>query len=167
MRSNTRTVLIITSVLLVLVVVGGVLSLRQPFQERKARGLTKAEWLNRLAPKHFKNAGPLQIVNVSKVAQSDDFAVEVALSYDSLIQNDFLEGSNVIQLFIESEISGYLQFYRTANGNCFLQLAPGKLHPGTNQIQAVLWITDPADKDYYLEIIGPPISYVFTKSTSQ
>jgi hypothetical protein len=137
---------------------------RPPPREFKARGLTKEGWLHRLAAPRPSTRDPLEILDIAKDTRSGGLAVGVALSYESLIKNDFREGSNLLLLRVNSKSSGYLQFYGSTNGNCVLQLSLDDLHEGTNDLQAVLWITDPANKDHYLEILGPEFNYVYSIS---
>lgn len=131
-----------------------------PLPKPVIRGMNEMQWLQLLKSDANEVGHPLRILRIDYDDKSNGLAVEVPLSYDALMKNDFFEGNNRVTLKINTQNTGYLLFHRSTSGKCVLELPRRELTLETNQIQAMLWIANPVVKDRWIEIIGPGTNFV-------
>ena len=129
------------------------------FRERTVAGKNVNQWLQMLRANTNATDNPLKITDIHFVREANYFYVKVPLAYDSLMKHDFFEGNNRLKLVVNGKRTGYLQFISDTDGSCILLLSPDNLLPGTNQIQADFFMSNPNAMEHWLEMDGPITEY--------
>jgi hypothetical protein len=124
------------------------------------QGHNVSQWSQILTTNTNSPSSPLEIKRIVEDDKSGGFGVEVPLSYDLLLKNDFFEGNNRIQLKINGRNTGYLPFWKGTNGNCLLFLNSLILALGTNKIQVDFMMQNSSNMDFPLRATGPISEFV-------
>jgi hypothetical protein len=126
---------------------------------------TMHQWLKVLRVDSGPDENALRIVRITDSPDSGALNVEVALSYDLLIKNDFFGRNGKLDLNVNG--LGYSPVKkRGANGDCLLEVERSMLNSGTNDIRLVFLIFNPADRDRPLYAEGPARQVVVNQTIS-
>lgn len=104
-------------------------------KELTYQGRTMHQWLQILKSDSNTIDSPLRILGIIKFDGEQVYGVEVPMSYDRLMEHDFLQMSGKFTLIVNGRVR-IPHCAPATNGNCVLEFGEDDLRYGSNQIQA-------------------------------
>ena len=117
-------------------------------------GFTMTQWLKILNSKPDSNENELRILHIINNVESGLVTVDVPLSYDLLIDHDFLGRNGQLDLTINGQAC-LISNRRASDGDCLFDFNNDSLDFGTNWIQMVFFIKNFSNRDRPLYAEGP------------